>query len=227
MSRNLYFIPIIGKALKEPDVAAALEEAFGEIENKGEQERYAEGLKNFERFMQIAYLHHDAAMDDHVRRLIAELATGAFVAREPERKLLWELINSRPDWNVESLMFCCEDPTMDFLQDLDLVIQVSSMERIVGELRFDKVPGRESIGGIVPGNYVLKLLNTGWTIWHGELTARELIRSEAFGETDLRLAAGDGEGRPINQKDLLNNGDVVLRTFAGTESGSIEIELAR
>jgi len=79
----------------------------------------------------------------------------------------------------------------------------------------------------MPGNYVLKLLNTGWTIWHGELTARELIRMEAFGDRDLRLAAGVRKGRPTDKKDLLNNREVILRTFAGIESGSIEIELAR
>jgi hypothetical protein len=227
MNEGLYFIPIIERALKEADSTAALEKAFREIRLKGVEEPYAKGLKNFEQFMGIAYSHREAVVSDHVHRLIAELATGTFDAAERERKLLLDVINSRPDWQAEYEAFCREHAAEDFLQDPNPVIQVSSNGRVVGELLFDEVPGSKSIGGIMSGNYVLKLLNTGWTIWHGELTARELIRTEDFADTDLPLAAGEGEGRPTCEKDLLHNGEVVLRTYAGIESGRIEIELAR
>jgi len=119
MNEGLYFIPIIERALKEPDATAALEKAFGETKRKGAQERYAEGFKNFALFMEIAYSHHKAAVSDHVRRLIAELATGTFDAAERERKLLLDAVNSRPDWKAEYETFCHEHAAEDFVRDLN------------------------------------------------------------------------------------------------------------
>ena len=139
MSEDLYFITIIERALKEPDVAAALEKAFKDIQNKGEQERYAEGYRNFERFMDIAHAYHEAVMDDHVRKLIVELATGTFVTKEPEKQLLWKLINLCPEWRQEYEAVCHEQAGEQLHQDPYPIIQVSSNERIVGELHFDKV----------------------------------------------------------------------------------------
>ncbi len=221
MSDDLYFITIIERALKEPDVAAALEKAFTDIQNKGEEELYAEGYRNFKRFMDIAHAYHEAVMDDHVRKLIVELATGTFATKELEKQLLWKLINLCPEWRQEYEAVCHEQAGEQLHQDPYPIIQVSSNDRIIGELHFDNVPGHKSISGIVPGKYVLKLLNTGWTIWHGELTAPELIT------TSLDFAAGAREGRSTGQKDLLNNGQVILRTCEGIESGNIVIELTR
>jgi hypothetical protein len=227
MSDGLYFIPIIERALEEPDVAVALEKAFCEIKHKGVQEPYTDGSRNFEQFMGIAYSCREAVVSDHLHRLIAEMDLWPFGGTEQERKLLLDVINSRLDWKEEYESFCRQYATEVVVQDLNPIIQVSSNEWIVGELRFDKVPGRGSIDGIVPGTYVLKLLNTGWTIWRGELTARELIRAEAFGDRDLRFAAGESEAQPTGEKDLFNDGELVLRTYAGIEKGSIEIELTR
>jgi hypothetical protein len=227
MSEDLYFIALIEEALNEPDVVAALERAFGDIECKGVQEPYINGHRNFEQFMDIAYSHREAALDDYVHTLIAELATGAFVTRESDGELLWRVINSRHDWREAYDTFCREHGTPDLLRDATVVIQISRNGQIVGELCFDRVPGCKSMGGVVPGDYIVKLLDTGWTIWRGELTARELLQAEAFGEAELRFVAGKGERRPTGQKDLLNNGEIVLRTYAGIESGSIEIELMR
>ena len=58
MSGNLFFIPIIARALQEQDIEEALRKAFREIKKKGTQKRYAEGFKNFELFMDTAYSRH-------------------------------------------------------------------------------------------------------------------------------------------------------------------------
>jgi hypothetical protein len=227
MDESLYFIPIIERALEEPDAAAALEKAFCEIKHKGVQEPYTEGSRNFEQFMGIAYSCREAVVSDHLRRLIAELSIGTFGGTEQESKLLLDVVNSRPDWKEEYEAFCRQHALEIPVHSHSAIIQVSHNERIMGELDFDDVPGCKSMDGIAPGDYVLKLLNTGWTIWRGELTARELILGEAFRDRDLRLAAGESEGQPTGEKDLLNNGEILLRTYAGIESGSIEIELVR
>jgi hypothetical protein len=227
MSDGLYFIPIIERALEEPDVAAALEKAFCEIEIKGAQERYVEGCRNFELFMDIACSHHEVVVSSCVRRLIVEMGMGTFGGNEQERRLLLDIVKSRPDWEEEYEAFCRQYAPEIPVQSQRAAIQVSHNGRVIGELVLDNVPGCKWMGGIVPGHYVLKLLNTGWTIWRGELTAPELILGEAFRDRDLRLAAGEGEEQPTGEKDLLNNGEILLRTYAGIESGSIEIELVR
>jgi len=60
------------------------------------------------------------------------------------------------------------------------------------------------------------------------LTAEELIWSEAHENKNLPMAA-ETEGikkEATYQEDLLG-GDLILRTYAGLEGGSIELELTR
>ena len=89
-------------------------------------------------------------------------------------------------------------------------------------MSFEKGPGCQRIDDILPGGYKLELINTGWIIWEGKLTAKELFQPE---DKNLLLAAGAGQA--TKEIDLLNNGDLMLRTYPGNESGSIEIELTR
>ena len=227
MTENLYFVPIIERAMGEPDAATALKKAFCEIELKGVQERYVEGYSNFELFMDIACSHHEVVVINCIRRLIAEMSLGTFGGPEQERRLLLDIVSSRPDWKEEYEAFCRQYAPENPVQSRSAAIEVSHNGRVIGELVFDNVPGCKSMGGIVPGHYVVKLLNTGWTIWRGELTAPELILGEAFSDRDLRLAAGENEEQATGEMDLLNNGEIVLRTYAGIESGSIKVELVR
>jgi len=102
------------------------------------------------------------------------------------------------------------------------VIEVSSDKGFVIRKTFEKVPGHESFDGILPGNYRIKLANTGWIIWEVRLTANKLIEPE---DENLGMAA-DIEDKSTYKKKLLD-GDMILRTYAGPESGRIEIELTR
>jgi len=224
MSENLYFITIIAKALQEPDIEEALRKAFCKIKQMGAEERYAEGFKNFELFMQAAYNRHQITTADHARELIVHLGMGMFEWTAQEKETLLDIIASHPEWKAEYEAFCQMEADNDLTQNLP-VIAVSSDKGFAIRKTFEKVPGHESFDGILPGNYKIKLVNTGWIIWEGELTAKDLMWSEAHKGKDLPLAAG--EGRPTDEIDLLNNGEVILRTYAGIESGRIEIELTR
>ncbi len=201
MSDNLlYFISIIARALQSPDVERALRDAFHEIKKKGKEERYTEGFRNFELFMDTVCSRHEAVTNDYIRELIAELATGTFEGTEQEKKVLTNII--------------C---TQVFPE-----IAVLSEKGPARYVSFPKGPGCQHLDNILPGKYKLELTNSGWTIWKGKLTAEELILPE--GE-NLSLAAG--VGAPTKKIDLLNNGEVILRTYAGIESGCVEIELTR
>jgi len=224
MAENLFFISIIARALQGPDVETALRNAFLEIKRMGTKKQYAEGFRNFELFMQEVYNRHYITATDHIRELIARLGTGMFEGTLQEKESLLNIINSHPQWKVEHEAFCRMKAHEDLTQDFP-VIAVLNEKGLVREITFMKVSGCESIDNIVPGNYKLKLVNTGWIIWEGQLTAEELISSEAHKGENLPLAAG--AAKPTNKIDPLDNGDLVLRTYAGTESGRIEIELRR
>ena len=225
MSDNLlYFISIIARALQSPDVDKALRDAFCEIKKKGSQERYAEGFKNFELFMQEAYNRCQVTAADHVSELIALLGTGMFEGPLQEKELLLNIINSHPEWKAEYEAFCRMEAHEDLTQNFP-VIAVLSEKGLVKEITFTKASGCESIDNIVPGNYKLKLVNTGWIIWEGKLTAEKLIVPE--GQNIQTAAKTKGAQLPPTGRKVLLDGDLILRTYAGTESGSIEIELRR
>jgi hypothetical protein len=121
----------------------------------------------------------------------------------------------------------CEEIGMDITEFICPVIQLLSNDRVVGELTFSQSLKTNSIGNIVPGRYQLKL-NTGRIIWEGELTPEELIWSEAFPEQKLELAAEtiDAEKTPTREI-MVWDGEIIIRTYAGIESGSIEIKLTK
>jgi hypothetical protein len=219
---QLYFISIIARALRLPDVDRALRNAFCEIKDKGIQDRYTEGYRNFELFMQEVYNRCQVAATNDVRELIAMLGTAMFEGTLQEKKLLLNIINSHPQWKAEYEAFCRmethKDPTRVFP-----VIAVLSEQGPVKEITFTKVSGCESIDSIIPGDYKLELTNTGWIIWEGKLTAKELI---CFKGEDIKMAAVTKHAQiPPTGRKVLLGGDLILRTYAGIESGRIEIEL--
>jgi hypothetical protein len=222
MSDNLYFIKIIRNALQSSDVERSLRDAFHEIKKKSREERYGEGFRNFEFFMQEVYNRYRIAAADHIRELIALLGTGTFEGPLQEKESLLNIINLHPEWKAEYEAFCCMEVHKDLAQDFPVIV-VLSEKGLVKEISFTKVSGGESFDGILPGRYKIKLANTGWIIWEGHLTAEELISSEAHKGENLSLAAG--AAKPTGEIDLLGNGDLILHTYAGTKCGHIEIEL--
>ena len=227
MAKELYFIPIIAKALQEPHVRRALQKAFRQIERLGTQEEYTEGFKNFELFMSVVYTHWDAVITDHVRQLVAEYKIGIFEGTEEERDNLSNIICSRREWRAEYLEICQQEAEGILTQDSFPVIAVTSEKGLTKEITFTEIPGRKSIHDILPGNYRIKLVNTGWMIWEGELTAQELLWSDAYKGENMCVAAGDIKEDPTSEIELLQNGELMLRTYARTEDGRIEIELTR
>ncbi len=223
MSDNLlYFISIIARALQSPDVERALRDAFHEIKKKGKEERYAEGFRNFELFMDTVCSRHEAVTNDYIRELIAELATGTFEGTEQEKKVLTNIICSHPQWKAEYEAFCRMEAHEDLTQVFPEIAVLSEKGR-ARYVSFPKGPGCQHLDNILPGNYKLELTNSGWTIWEGELAAKYLV------QTDLRVAAGGPDilKQPTKEIDLLDNGELILRTFKGRKKGRIEIELTR
>jgi len=226
MSDNLYFIQVLGRALEQADLGTSLYSAFTEIKKKAAQKKYAEGFMNFELFMDAVCHQYDNIATSYVHQLIDQLATGTFEGTDQEIKTLLDIINLHPQWKTEYETVCCLEANTDLARGFP-EIAVLSQKSPARCVSFPKGPGCRRLNDIIAGNYKLELTNTGWTIWEGELTAKELIWSEAHKGENLRVAAGKAKEEPTNEIDLLHNGDLILRTYAGIESGSIEIELTR
>jgi len=222
MSNDLFFIEPIIKALREADAEKALRKAFYEIKKKGSQKRFSEGFDNFRLFMQEVYSQYRITVTGHVRELMARLGTGMFEGSIQEKELLSNVINSTPEWKSEYEAICRGQAKENQLQDV-VMIGVLNDKGLVSEKTFKKVPGITVFEGILPGRYKIKLVNTGCIIWEGELTAKTLIWFQANKDANLPLAAGPAT--PTSNIDLLDNGEVILHTYAGIESGRIEIEL--
>lgn len=226
MSDNLYFIQVLRLALERPDLETSLYSAFTEIKKKGAQERYVQGFKNFELFMDEVCHQYDNVATNYIHQLIAQLATGTFEGTEQEIKTLLDIINLHPQWKTEYETVCWREANDDLARGFP-EIAVLSQKSPARYVSFPKGPGCRRLNDIIPGNYKFKLINTGWIIWEGELTAKELIWSHAHEGENLRLAAGDKKEEPTSKTDLLNNDDLILRTYAKAKNGSIEIELTR
>ncbi|MEN6428747.1 MAG: hypothetical protein ABFE13_25645 [Phycisphaerales bacterium] len=227
MDDSLYFLTILARALKQPEPQQSLEEAFAQIKRMGSQERYGEGFADFECFMDIACSHADAVDTDLARELIAELATDTSDGPE-ETRSLFSVVESNPVWKAEYQEMCAELAGQLGSHESVPVISVSGATGKIGETALEHIPGRASIDGVSPGVCVVRLLNTGRVLWEGQLSSEDLIWASAYGARDLDLAARTGDAdRPPTRTWVLWGGDVILRTFAGVENGTIEIELVR
>lgn len=226
MNDSLYFLAILAEALGQPEAARSLEIALTQIKRKGRQQRYGEGFSNFRCFMTAICSHAEELDLDVVRELIAERATDALEDTEQERTLP-RILRSHPQWKLEYEQLRAEQTDLSLARESPVVGVLGSAGKI-GEMVVPHVPGRACLDGISPGVCVLKLLNTGRILWQGELTARDLVWTAAYGDRALELAAqtGAGERRPT-RKWALPDKKMVLRTFAGPEQGMIEIELTR
>jgi hypothetical protein len=229
MSNDLYFIPIIAKALQQKDTDESLRQAFDEIESLGQQPDYQRGYQQFQKFMHTVSDHtkeHRPGLleNNAVIALITELATSTFEGTDQEKQMILRTIQSHPQWQAEYGRFTAE---MRELQQAPTGVSVSILRENepFRSLTFTKSPDSKTIDKIVPGRYTVALA-TGRIIWQGLLTERDLIWTEAYPGRALRLSAdtGEPEGEPTQQVSALE-GDIVLRVFAGLESGRIEITM--
>jgi len=224
MSHNLYFIPILAKALTQADARKSLDNAFALIERLGHQELYAEGYRNFRQFMSESFKYRQlldeqavrAAMLSHIESTAAETKVRDFLDQIQKDKSL------RFKEEHEAL---CREFDLCTQRTRIPTIQVICNGRELEQVSFPTQPGRRTVDGISPGHYVLKL-DSGLVIWDGRLNAPDLVWTQALGERDLELAAETIEirSRPVREIQV-PEAAMILRTFAALEAGSLEIEL--
>lgn len=230
MDQDMYFVCLLADALKAPDREAALQQAFEKINSLGRLPEYRQGYRQFEIFMEFVDSHmkknrKKALLDNVLRVLMVELASGMFDGDDAQRQELLDIINSRPDWQGQYLSIEQEIEIMNRQFD-NIEIFVFRDNESVAKVSLSEKKKTAVLDNLMPGFYRL-VLSGGRQLWQGSLEAKDLIWTEAFGKDPLKLAAQTSDARenPVRTINILD-GELKLHLFAGVESGNMQIEMS-
>jgi hypothetical protein len=94
---------------------------------------------------------------------------------------------------------------------------------VVARLQVDEKRNAETVSGLTPGSYSLRL-ESGWVLWKEELSKADLIWRHAFPEEPLPLAAETEPGSAKASQDFeLFEGELVIMVTPGRSSGRMDI----
>lgn len=105
-----------------------------------------------------------------------------------------------------------------------VVFEVARDGRRVGVLEPIGGQGTNSLQGICPGNYTIKL-STGLLVWEGRITREDALWVYARRGQEVGMAAGTKEGvfrKPSRSDDLLGGG-ATLEVLPGAKTGTMRI----
>jgi len=227
-SNRLYFIPIIARAISSENPKQAMDEAFDEIQELGNQPEYQEGYRQFLEFVKTAVRPSGEKTDrknqiirDAIHRLIYDLVTDTFDGDEDQKNALINVIISDPEWGTEYERIKAE--AQDFLAPEAIIeIEVLKDEQLIGSI--STIKELNQVSPIFPGKYMIRFSN-GRVLWEGNITREDVIWTYAFPGRELPMAA---ETEPLHQESTktitLLGGELVIYVFAGLESGRMRIE---
>lgn len=197
MSKELYFIPIIERALASDSPETELVAAFREIQTLGKREEYRAGFKNFQYFISTIVLQNENGQDASILH-----------PRNMEEGLE-ELRKQVPDSLVEPL---------DHLE-----INLKCDKQTIYSCTLSDSTPQAHVDRIKPGGYTIELSN-GQVIWNKQLDASLLIEETPASEDYLPLAAKTDDAR---YEESLLGGDLLLNISPGDTGGKIVIRIAR
>ena len=228
MSNDLYFIPIITEALEQKNTEHSLKQAIKKIKSLGTKPQYKRGYEQFEKFMDIVNERvqkeapDNVSEADRIMELIVELATDTFEGSDEDKQKALRIIKSHPPWQKEYDQLVTEIGELN-QRPQGVEISVSRENEPRKSVIFQKIPGPQTIDNITAGDYSLSFAD-GRLIWSGQLSEQDLMWSRAYPGKPFELAADTMERKAKPTKEIsVFDGKVIIRVFAGLESGRIEI----
>lgn len=227
MTNDMYYIPILARALQQADTEQALQMAFEDIKTLGEQSEYHDGFSQFQLFMEAVRRQTEVADPNLLeptlmRELMTQLATDMFDGNGVERQSVLDLIQSRPRWRQEYEQLISDIHGSEAAPTA-LEISVYREEKPFGAITFEKTPCSQTIDKVTPGGYTVSLA-TGRVIWQGDLTEQDLIWTAAFPGKPLDLAADTDRTEEVSTRKFnLLDSEITLEVIPGLESGRLKI----
>jgi len=224
---DLYFLPILKQAYNSGERGSDFETALEKIMKLGEEPRYAQGFKNFLKFLSSGISEYEEDNDEYtafrdtlIYNLISRIATRPTSLGAEIEPLVYELIESDSDlldfYNSEKARFdsIIKMPEISFELFLSGEPLTATSKSKDTKIRFEK---------IYPGHFELKT-STGRLVWEHDLRQEHLLLSSTSDQT-LPLAADtpDLEKNHTYNEFILNN-TWRVRVFPGIEFGSVLIE---
>lgn len=230
-SKRLYFIPLLARAIESGDQTQAMKGAFDEIKRVGNQPGYEEGFHQFQEFIKSAILPSGEEPNEKIRsirnaiyRIIYDLVTDTFEGDENLKDTFTSAIKRNPQWNVEYERIRIE--VQSFLApDSPIEMEILRENQVIESVRL--TAETITVSPIFPGRYTVRFSN-GRILWEGNFTAEDLIWTYAYPDQDISMAAETEDSRqePVKTISLLD-GEIILRIFAGLESGRIVLKVER
>ena len=230
-NKDLYFIPIIARALNNVNTRDAMDDAFQKIRKLGRQPEYFEGFRQFTEFVRAALKPSGVKGDqgiqlirDVIYRLLYDLATDTFMGTEEQGQTLISTFRSIPHWNAEYERIKKEAEAFP-AHEMPLGIEILKADHTLGSFPVSGLP--DSVFSVSPGRYVSRFSN-GRVLWEGVLTKEELIWAFAYPAMDLPMAAKTEAGQQAPTRAItLLEGEFIMYVFAGLEAGEIKIDAAK
>ena len=225
MVHDVFFIPILLDALQGRDPLQAIQEAFRTIEAMGKKAKFRKGWAQFCDFMgkvkrELAAL---ASCDDDADTGFLDLLEAVLSSPRHVEQLDRGLVH-RPDLRIRlDLLRRVVTAFAPLDSPVDVVLHREELELVRARL---VSPGESTvIPGLVPGAYRVTF-STGRLLWEGRLEEADLLIRKSSRPEPLRLAAeGVGDKSHSSRVIACHAGGIVLRTFPGLESGSLEVIL--
>lgn len=115
-------------------------------------------------------------------------------------------------------------PILHNSQDACLKIIVATAETIIATFPLIRSKDSYKVFNVKPGKYTF-ILSSGRILWEGTISVQDLVWTEAFQKTSLKMAASTEKPKlKASRKIELLNGDIVARILPGIEKGCIEIK---
>jgi hypothetical protein len=215
-NNDLYFIQMLQKAFKDPDKRQALLAAIEEIKAKGKMPEYRGGFKNFRSFIKVLDEYASTEPDivsglkaEILETKIIDILTDTFAGSEKEKQAIIDVIKA--DSGLMSEYQALKAELEEFLSEESAIfIEIEKDGHLFTSFGYTQSSELTLIGQVFPGNYTIKL-STGFLIWQGELTERELIWTEAFPHEKVKAAAETKAiGRRSSHSEPLLNGELIL-----------------
>jgi hypothetical protein len=231
MSNELYFIPIITKALGQKDTQQSLTQAFEQIKSLGANPDYENGYGQFQRFMDSVNQHTKKKPGIQLKsalakELIVELATDTFEGSSEDKEKALNIIKSNPQWQKEYDKLIAEIEELSRIPE-DIEILLSRNNKPFKSIKFADIPGSKTIDKIAAGLYKISFAS-GQIIWEGRLTEQNLIWTMAYPGKPFDMAADTtGQGpQSVKQIDLFE-GKIIIQIYPGIEAGSMKITMTK